>query len=205
MTVNRVMGGEEACEGLSPLGRQQAERLRDRFASGSEPAVDALWSSTMPRAEETAQIIAPGLGDLPITRDPDLVEWRPGEADGLLFVDYREKYGPRDLYGRPWTPLAPGGESKTEFQFRTTRGFERILEQHRGQTVAVACHGGVVDIAFRYFLDLPRKGAFHLHTLNTSITEFVVDDFGDERGPWRLARYNDSAHLAGLPAETERA
>jgi hypothetical protein len=43
-------------------------------------------------------------------------------------------------------------------------------------------------------------GGFELHTLNTSITEFMSATSGE----WRLRRYNDAAHLHGLPAETPR-
>lgn len=204
VTVKRILGGEESCEGLSDLGRRQAEALRDRWASGSEPAVDVLYSSTMPRAFETAEILNPALGDLEHRTDADLVEHRPGEADGMLFDDFGKRYGPFDFHGRPHEPLAPGGESVAEFFHRTSRGFERLLAEHRGKSVLVACHGGVIDIAFRTILDLPRRGHFDLWTLNTSITEFVVDDTGDHRGRWRLVRYNDHAHLAGLPPETPR-
>lgn len=204
MTVARVLGGEKSCTGLSDLGRQQAAALRERFETGSEPNIDALWSSTMPRALETAEIINEGLGNLPITQDADLVEWRPGEADGILFADFRDKYGERDLSGRRHEPISPGGEGSAEFAFRTTRGLERILAEHKGQTVALACHGGVVDVMFRYLLDLPAKGSFYLHTLNTAITEFEIYDSEAKRTPTKLVRYNDSAHLAGLPAETPR-
>ena len=91
-----------------------------------------------------------------------------------------------------------------EFFFRTSRALEQVVSDHGGKTVAVFCHGGVIDVAFRYFLDLPRRGHFDLWTLNTSITEFLVDDSGHPRGRWRLVRYNDHAHLHGLPAETPR-
>jgi probable phosphoglycerate mutase len=64
----------------------------------------------------------------------------------------------------------------------------------------VACHGGVIDAAFRQLLNTPPIGAFALYTLNTSITEFSRPSTGQVV----LLRYNDAAHLAGLPAETPR-
>jgi len=53
---------------------------------------------------------------------------------------------------------------------------------------------------FRHALHAPTIGMFDLWTINTSITEFVVTT----PGRWRLVRYNDHAHLAGLPEETPR-
>ena len=66
----------------------------------------------------------------------------------------------------------------------------------------IVCHGGVIDVAIRQLLDLPRRGQFDLWTLNTSLTEFLVDDTGTTRGRWTLIRYNDHAHLVGLPFAT---
>jgi probable phosphoglycerate mutase len=69
---------------------------------------------------------------------------------------------------------------------------------HEGKTVVVACHGGVIDAVLRLALKAPAMGAFEIHTVNTSITELLLA----KRTTWRLVRYNDSAHLAGLPAHT---
>ena len=204
-TVQGIFGGEKSCTGLSELGRRQAEALRARIAAGGEPAVDVLYASTMPRAIETAEIIQPALGQLELHTEVDLVEHRPGAADGMKYPDVTDTYGPIDFHGRPHLAFAPDAESLETFFFRTSEAFERLLSAHRGQTVMVACHGGVVDIAFRHFLSLPKRGHFNLWTLNTAITEFSVDDHGDQRGTWRLVRYNDHSHLAGLPVETPRA
>ena len=202
VTVRRIMGGERSCTGLSELGRRQAEALRDRWSGSAGPTADALYSSTLPRAVETAQILRPALGELPIQLDEDLVEHRPGDADGMLFDDLEDRYGPLDFRTRRHSPLAPNAESAEAFFHRTSAGLERVVRRHVGETIVIACHGGVIDIAFRYFLDLPRHGLFDLWTLNTSITEFHVDDRGDQRGRWQLVRYNDHAHLDGLPAQT---
>ena len=203
VTVRGIFGGEETCTGLSELGRRQAEALRDRWQR-EDFVADALYSSTMPRALETAEILKDAFGGLDIRADADLVEHRPGDADGVPFAEFTDRYGPVDWHGRPHTPFAPNAEGVHEFHHRTSRGLERVLAENRGATVVISCHGGVVDVAFRYFLDLPRRGHFDLWTLNTSITEFLVDDTGHPRGRWRLVRYNDHAHLHGLPAETPR-
>ena len=204
-TVTQMIAGERADRGLSELGRRQAEALRDRFASGTEPEIDAIWSSTLPRASETADIVAAALGDLLVQIDPELVEHRPGEADGVLFRDYAERFGAFDMNAEPFRPLAPGGESLAEFRNRAMSALYRLADDHEGQTVLVACHGGVIDAAFRGFLSLPANGVFDLWTLNASITELVryFDPEGRPTGRWQLRRYNDAAHLAGLPKKTE--
>ncbi len=205
VTVNRVLGGIKSCTGLSELGRQQAAALRDRWSSGEDPEAGVLYASTLPRAIETAEIVNPALGDLELLLEPDLMEMRPGDGDGMYFDELEEAFGPLDFRSRRHQPLVPGAESAEVFWHRTTAALEAVMRRHVGETIVVACHGGVIDIAFRYLLDLPRSGAFDLWTLNTSITEIRVDDAGEQRGRSRLVRYNDHAHLGGLPAETPRA
>ena len=69
---------------------------------------------------------------------------------------------------------------------------------YEGQTVVVVCHGGVIDAILRLALKAPGMGAFEIHTLNASITELLLV----KRNTWRLLRYNDTAHLAGMAAHT---
>jgi len=138
-TVERRIGGVRTCGGLSPLGRKQAEALATRLARTGELRPDVLVASTIRRAVETAEIIAPAVGDLRI-------------------------------------------------------------EQIVGATVMVVCHAGVIDVGLRSFLDVSMFGVFELSTTNTSITELL------HTGPrWRMIRYNDAAHLEGLPHETNSA
>jgi probable phosphoglycerate mutase len=201
VTVDRIIGGGLTCSGLSELGRLQTEALRDRLIS--DPiAIDAFGSSTMPRALETAEILQPALAHLDLFEDSDLVEHRPGEADGLPFADYDGKYGAFDLAAEPFRPLAPGGESLAGFHHRAGAALHRVVRENAGQTVLICCHGGVIDVALRSFLGLALIPTFELHTLNTSLTELSKSE-GAKR--WKLVRYNDSAHLVGLRAATNLA
>ena len=96
--------------------------------------------------------------------------------------------------------MFPGGETTAEFHLRVGAAISRTVREHAGRTIVVACHGGVVDAAFRLLLRAAPTGSFELQTLNTSITEFRQAS----SGTWRLIRYNDAAHLSGLPAESPR-
>jgi len=198
--VDRIVGGLLSCNGLSAFGRRQAGALRDRLAVTRElDAVDALVASTMPRARETAEIIAPALNDLAVMQDEGLCERHPGEADGMSWDDALEKYRFEDFEDDPGRPVSPGGETWTEFHERVGTTVRRLASEHEGRTVAMACHGGVIDAALRELLALPMVGAFELSTENTSLTELVFIPGRDRRTPrWRLVRYNDAAHLAGL-------
>lgn len=200
VTVNRVIGGHRTCSGLSDLGRQQAVRLRERLATSGELAPDVLISSNFLRAVETAEAIAPAFDDLTLTIDEGFGEHDPGpEIDGMSFDGYVERFGTPD-WNDPHVDMFPGGETIATFHARIGSTLASTIETHRGATVVIFCHGGVIDATFRQLLRAPITGAFELHTLNTSITEFVSAASGD----WRLQRYNDVAHLDGLPSETPR-
>ncbi len=210
VTVDRVIGGKRTCRGLSPLGRQQAKRLRDRLAAEGVASVDAVISSDFQRAIETADIIRPAFGEAgaPHAVDAwaDLGEHDPGpEVDGMSFDDYVERYGSPDWDGDVDAELFPGGETLRDFHERVARGVERLRDEFVGRNVMVVCHGGVVDAVFRILLGLPMTGGFELHTLNTAMTTFSEPiDVADGSARWRLGRYNDAAHLVGLPDATPR-
>jgi probable phosphoglycerate mutase len=201
VTVNRVIGGYRSCSGLSELGRQQADRLRERLVRTGELSADVLISSNFARAIETAEAIAPAFGKLDIEIEPGFGEHDPGpDIDGMSFGAYVERFGTPD-WSDPDVDVFPGGETVAAFHARVGSALADILAAHRGRSIVISCHGGVVDATFRHLLRTASTGGFMLHTLNTSITEFT----SVESGEWRLDRYNDTAHLQGLPSETPRA
>ena len=200
VTVRRVIGGPRTCSGLSELGRQQAIALHDRLAATAELTPTVLISSGYPRAIETAEVIAPAIGR-PVTIDDELGEHDPGpDCDGLTFTEFVARFGTPDWESDPFAVTFPGGETIAEFHHRVGKALSRVVRQHAGGAIVVVCHGGVVDVAFRSLLGLPTTGGFELHTVNTSLTEVVQT----RPGRWRLVRYNDASHLAGLPTETPR-
>ena len=199
-----ILGGHTGCQGLSDTGRQQVERLRDRLRTSGELAdASVLYSSLMPRAIETAQIIAPALGDLDVRQECDFCEGHPGEADGLTWAELDERYP----VGSGWngnTKRAPGWETWTELGDRVARALTTIVERHPGETIVVACHGGVVAHAMFHFLGLdldPRmRERAWIAPDNTSLTEFRFAPNPYEKAtlPVHLVRYNDHAHLGAL-------
>ena len=107
-TVARTIGGYRTCSGLSPLGRKQAEALADRLARTGEVEADVLVVEQLPRAIETAELIAPALRDLPVVVDPAVGEHDPGpECDGLSFQDFLDRHGMPDWESDPFAVTSP--------------------------------------------------------------------------------------------------
>ncbi len=190
--VEGFLSGHDTCRGLSPHGRAQAEALRHRLAdSGELDAVDALYTSILPRTIETAEIIAPALGAPAPTEECDWCEIHAGEAEGLPWDVFRERYLIGDVYD-PFSQHVPGSESWAEFSVRAGTRLRRVAAEHRGQRVVVVCHGGIIGASFVALGDLSfgNVRALTQDTVNTSLTEWRHADDG-----WRLVRYNDAAHL----------
>jgi 2,3-bisphosphoglycerate-dependent phosphoglycerate mutase len=192
--VAGVVGGLLGCTGLSPLGVTEAMALRDRLVGSGELAgVAAVYASVLPRALQTAAIVAPGLGGLAAVPDCDLCELHPGEADGPTWAQFIERYPGPNWDVDPDALIAPGGESWTGFVGRVAAVLTRTAQRHGGQLVVIFCHGGVVEASIEALLPVASwRGRLKLRTAHTSLTEW---EWGP--GGWTLLRYNDAAHLAG--------
>jgi 2,3-bisphosphoglycerate-dependent phosphoglycerate mutase len=188
--------------GLSPLGKLQAQHLHARLAATKEIAADVLITSTFPRAVQTAEIIAPALGLVPLL-DDEIQELRSGVAEDMSMEAFRETFGVPDYERRPFRPIAPKGESWGQFMLRIATALEKIVHEYEGKTIVLVCHGGVIDGSFTYFFGMnagtPPPTRFS--TRNTSITHWKKREDRNTGEHWQLVKYNDMFHLQdiGLP------
>jgi 2,3-bisphosphoglycerate-dependent phosphoglycerate mutase len=201
--VDHIIGGMRGDTGLTPIGVRQAEHLRDRLAATREIEADVLIASTLPRARQTAGIIAPALG-LPLTLDDSVQELRPGEADGLSVEDAVLRFDIPDVERDPFRPVSPGGESWGDFMLRVSAALAHITREHAGKTVVVVTHGGFIDGAFLYFF---RMNALALPpaqfaTRHTSVTHWQHRLRWNQTEGWHLVAYNDCMHLRDLDRGT---
>ncbi len=204
--VSGMCGGPIGCEGLTDRGRAQVDVLRARLLETGELAgADALYASILPRAVETAGILAPalaGIGADGVRTDPPLVveecgfcELHPGEADGLNWSDFSARFGNPDWDTDPGRVIAPGGESWTGFVNRVADTLDAVAARHPGQLVVVACHAGVVEaslLAKTPVVDGLVGARMQLRTQHASLTTWEVDG-----SRWKLLGYNDGAHHLG--------
>jgi broad specificity phosphatase PhoE len=197
----RIIGGHTGCTGLSDLGARQVTALRDRLAtSGELTGATALYSSVMARAVQTAQILAPALGDLEVRQDCDFCESHPGaEADGLSWTEFDQRW-PLATDWTPETRREPGGETFAEMRKRIEARLDALIDRHSGETVVVACHGGVVlQSMFRWLEIEPMGGRTRawLDPINSSMTEWRLAEHPFWRSGVELVRFNDHGHLRG--------
>lgn len=191
-----VISGRSGCAGLTDLGRRQAEALRDHLDTWERLRADVLLASELPRAIETAQIIAPGVGLETFAQECDLCEVHTGEADGLEWTEYANRYGSFDMEAEPDRVFAPQGESWNSFHQRVDRVLRAVAEEYRGRTVVAVCHAGVIQASVRMLLGVPHPGTgAQLRPSNTGLTEWEHDP---ERERWTLHAFNTATHLRAV-------
>src|SRR5262245_18382003 len=97
------------CGGLTERGRAEAVALRERLAGERPAQPDLIFSSTMARAVQTADVVAEPTG-IGVVRLVELAERQPGECEGMTRAAYEQRYGrvPNESGAEPFSP---GGET----------------------------------------------------------------------------------------------
>ena len=119
---------------LNETGRAQAVALATTL-EGTE--LDAIYSSDLARARETARVVADRLG-LPVRQLPELRERNFGSWEGLTDTEILERFP--DAKSGTWGD----GETKEEMTKRVLRALRRIADAHPSGRVLVVTHGGPV-------------------------------------------------------------
>ena len=183
---------------LSALGRRQAAAVATALRVG--PALDAIYTSPLARARETATAIANHLG-LQTSVDARLAEFQ---------VDLDVETSPPgmpDLLA--WQPDHAGTDGVTlaEFARRVADFHDDVVARHPGQWVAIVSHAGTIYATLRWALGIsPRSPWQHEFDLsNASITEIeywptgrIVD--GAPRYVI-LDRIGDARHLGAIASD----
>lgn len=144
---------------LNQNGLQQAQVLAK--ALSSEP-IHAIYSSDLSRAALTAQPLAE-MKSLPILQTAQLRERHFGAFQGKTYAEIEALLPQAFGLWRDRDPdfAAQDGESLRQLQNRIQTFMLEIAQRHRGQTVAIFSHGGVMDIIYRIAnqvqLHLPRS------------------------------------------------
>lgn len=183
---------------LNPLGRHQAQAAATSLAG--EP-VDALYASDLKRAWHTAERLELSLG-LPRRAAPEFRERRYGAFEGLTYDEASARFPAayQDFQSRQaHIPLPEGGESLASLFTRVTQKLEALAGLHRGQTVVIVTHGGVLDVVNRFVrgipLEMPRDFAIPNAGLNW-VTEF--------NGRWEIEAWGQTDHLQDVALDELR-
>lgn len=180
--VENVAGGADPR--LNDMGHGQAAAIAEWMKH--EP-LDAIYVSPMKRARQTSGPIEAALG-IEATIDPRVREFDHTHPSYIPLEELRADKA-------AWKAYVAKEEASTrpEFAAEVMSGVEEIVERHRGQKVAVVCHGGVINIVAARVLGLEERMFFNPYY--TSINRFMFASSGERS----VVSLNDTGHLRAQP------
>ena len=141
--VGRWQG--QADPALSELGIRQAVAAAEAVG-----AVDAIVSSDLSRAAETARIISELTGVGPVLVEPGLRERNVGEWSGLTHDEIEARWpGAIGAWRRGELASPPGGETNDDIRERVEAALVGIATSFAGAEVLAVSHGGVMRLLER--------------------------------------------------------
>ena len=166
---------------LNDNGLSQAEALVEKIA---HEKIDALYASTLTRAQQTAAPLAKARG-LEATVADGIYEIQAGveemNEDWTVYVDMLNSWRPDNL-----DVGLEGGETAREFLTRFTNAVSAMEAEGHG-CVALVSHGAALRVwAISQDPDVPVESAPPLHN-----TQWIVLNGSSEDG-WKIERWGDN-------------
>lgn len=136
---------------------------------------DAIVTSPLTRARQTAEILANEVGFTSVFEEPLLIERSFGEAEGLSHEQWRERYANLDVI--------PGGESRDQLHTRSQLLLEKMTERFAGKRVLAISHGALIRtlLAIASEGELPREGE--------RMGNASLNILGHQDSRWRVLSY----------------
>jgi len=171
---------------LNEEGRAQAQALGQRLAGAQ---LDAVYSSPLERATETAQAVAT-LHGLTVQINDGIGEVQYGEWNGQSLRKLSKKPLWRSVQIYPSGTRFPNGETLGEMQARVVAALDEIRRAHPQGVVAVVAHADVIKAAVAFYVGSPLDLFQRLVISPASVTVIEFGHFGP-----RLLRMNDNGEL----------
>ena len=174
---------------LNETGRWQAQRLARALAARGP--VDAIYTSDLLRAWETAQAISTSTG-APLVTHEGLRERGFGVFQGKTFVEIEARLPEDALRWRKRDPhWAPeGGESLTTMRERVQETLNTLAARHPGEQIVLVAHGGVLDLLYRAATGQELQAPRTWQLGNTAVNRLLWTPEG-----LTLVGWSDTSHL----------
>lgn len=157
---------------LNEDGIKQAHQLRSEIPYNS---IDTIYSSSLVRAQKTAQILFPGKE---IISSPFLTELDFGEWEGLTYEEIVRKDSA--LYSRwlsnPEIVAPPGGETLGELNKRVSKFYSDEIDTNMYQEVAIVSHAGIIRSFLQMLLPDKYSDFWSIEVDNCSYYQLTIND-----------------------------
>ena len=173
---------------LSDTGRKQARFLAERFPVRQ---LDAIYTSDLDRAKETAECVGKRLG-LTVYQEKAFRELSFGDWEGLTYQEISSRW-PEEaekLFTAPDELVIPHGETFRDLQKRALDKIYSLYERHIDQTVAVFAHGAINKTILAGLMHIPLHYLWSLRQDDTAVNILRLDD-----GYVMVELINSTSHL----------
>lgn len=175
---------------LNAIGQAQALAASKVL---SHEKFDAIYSSDLSRARQTAQLTASCLS-MNVLIDKELRERHYGIFERLTYAEVKVRY-PEDyarFEARDPEYAFRTGESLKNFNTRSIAAVSKLANAHKGERILVFTHGGVLDMLYRFISGLPLSAERKFGIPNAGLNRVEVTPAG-----WQIRAWADTAHLEG--------
>lgn len=173
--LNGIVQGH--CHGsLSEQGLIQAKCVADRLKGEK---FDAIISSDLGRAKQTAEEIAKYHGDTKLETSQDLRECASGIFDGRPREDRRLDM--RKSRQNPYSYRPEGGENFYDVEARIKKFLNYLFSRFNDKNVLIITHGRWIKLMFNVLNPENKTKMRYLKIKNTGITKINISDFKNHK------------------------
>lgn len=176
---------------LNEYGRIQAKKLSEKLNIGKS-TIDAIYSSDLKRAYETAKIIAEKY-NYNVRINTDLRERFFGVLEGLRLEEFKKDYPNTNFYDFDIDENLKI-EPYTDFKRRIYNAILTICEDHLNGSILIVSHGAAIN-SFLHEISNGILGAGQTKISNTGITTIIYDHKSKK---WRVVEINNASHMEAI-------
>ena len=194
-TLWNLEGRFQGASGDSPLLSESIDILKQLGQYLKEIPFDTIYSSDLPRAVKSAEIIQSQLqSPCPLKSIPDLREWQLGKLEGLKIATLNAIYPQQIKAFRSNLAQFDTKMFEAESLYSTTQRTIQFIKSLKGRTaenILIVGHGANLTASLRTLLGYKEA---HLRKdgglVNASLTVLETDDFEI----FTLERWNDTSY-----------
>jgi broad specificity phosphatase PhoE len=141
---------------------------------------ELIITSPLARARQSAEIIAAGVGDVPIAEDPQLSEVKYGRWEGMVYDDLLEDADYLNYRDHPLDAPTPGGETIAQVQSRGVEAVRRAITDNSGRRILFVSHGDIIRTVLCHFMRLELAHFRRIRVDNAAFSGFqLIGDFAE--------------------------
>lgn len=178
---------------LTERGKAQAQALAARWKQ-EQVKFDAVISSPLSRAKETAEIVASAL-NLKVEFDELWMERHNGQFSGLTAQEVKENFEQPDFFN-PYTSVGLDGEGDWELFLRAGQALHNLLKREPAKYLIVS-HGGLLNQVMHAVVGVAPQANDSGTRFRFNNTSFARLIYSPRQHRWAIDALNDHMHWQG--------